>query len=72
MPYRTFLPWNAIGGICWGAAVVALGFFAGHSYQRVVTRFGQGSALVVLALVILAVLWHWSKRRHTLAEEGIE
>lgn len=72
MPYRTFLPWNAIGGICWGAAVVALGFFAGHSYQRVVTRFGQGSALVVLAIVILAVLWHWSKRRHTLAEEGIE
>ena len=47
-------------------------FFAGHSYQRVVTRFGQGSALVVLAIVVLAVLWHWTKRRHTLSEEGID
>jgi len=31
MPYRTFLPWNATGGIAWGLAVVLGGYFAGLS-----------------------------------------
>lgn len=64
MPYATFLPWNALGGVAWGAAVVAIGFFAGHSYQRVAKLFGEGSALIALAVVLVAVVvWHLRKRR---------
>ena len=64
MPYATFLPWNALGGLAWGTAVVAIGFFAGHSYQKVATWFGEGSALVVLAIALVAVIvWHLGRRR---------
>lgn len=64
MPYATFLPWNALGGLAWGTAVVAIGFFAGHSYQKVATWFGEGSALVVLAIALVAVIvWHLRRRR---------
>ena len=64
MRYATFLPWNALGGLAWGTAVVAIGFFAGHSYQKVATWFGEGSALVVLAIALVAVIvWHLRRRR---------
>jgi len=64
MRYTTFLPWNALGGLAWGATVVAIGFLAGHSYQRVATWFGEGSAVVVLAIALVAlVVWRIRRRR---------
>jgi membrane protein DedA with SNARE-associated domain len=64
MRYAPFLPRNALGGLAWGTAVVAIGFFAGHSYQKVATWFGEGSALAVLAIALVAVLvWHLRRRR---------
>lgn len=44
MPYRTFLAWNATGGILWGAVVVPGGYLAGESYHRVEAAFGRDGA----------------------------
>jgi membrane protein DedA with SNARE-associated domain len=63
MRYRVFLPWNALGGIAWGGAAVTAGYFAGESYQRVETWLGQGAAVVV-GLVVLVALAVWAVRRH--------
>jgi len=64
MPYRRFLPWNALGGLLWGVATVLVGDLAGNSYAAVAHRLGQGSALVVAAVVVVAlVVWHL-RRRH--------
>ena len=52
MPYRTFLPWNAIGGLVWAPGFVLLGYVAGGSYHQVAEWTGRASA-VLLALVIL-------------------
>jgi membrane protein DedA with SNARE-associated domain len=63
MRYRVFLPWNAVGGIAWGSAAVVAGYFAGESYQRVEKWLGQGAAVVV-GLVVLIALAVWAVRRH--------
>jgi membrane-associated protein len=64
MPYPTFLGFNAVGGIAWGAAVVLLGYAAGASCARVEKTFGPIAALVVLAVLIVAlVVWRIRKHR---------
>jgi membrane protein DedA with SNARE-associated domain len=63
MPYRTFLPWNATGGIAWGLAVVLGGYFAGLSYERVAQWLGGGAAAVVVVIVVAAVAVHHVRRR---------
>lgn len=64
MKYRTFLAYNAAGGIAWGTAVVLLGYAAGASYARVEKTFGPVAALVVLLIVVVAaVVWRLRRRR---------
>ena len=58
MPYRTFLPWNALGGIIWGTLFVTIGHVAGASYQAVEQKVGRGLAIgVVVIVVVAAVAW---------------
>ncbi|HEV7146217.1 MAG TPA: DedA family protein [Pedococcus sp.] len=63
MKYRVFLPWNAAGGIAWGATAVVAGYLAGQSYHRVEKWLGQGAAVVV-AVIVLAAIAVWAVRRH--------
>ena len=66
MRYRTFLAYNAAGGLCWGIAFVLLGYFAGNSYARIEQAVGRDLALVVLAVAVAALLV-WRVRRHRAA-----
>jgi membrane-associated protein len=63
MRYRTFLAYNAAGGIVWGVAVVLLGYFAGSSYKRIEHIFGQAAAITVAVAVIISLII-WQIRRH--------
>ena len=63
MPYRRFLPWNALGGLTWGVGFVVLGLLAGNSYQRVAAEVGRGSAIAVAVVVVIALVV-WRVRRH--------
>ena len=55
MPYRTFLTYNAAGGIIWAVVFVLAGYLAGSSWRRV--EHIAGRAGVVLALLaVLTVL----------------
>jgi membrane-associated protein len=69
MPYPKFLLFNAAGGIAWGTTVVLLGYAAGASYQQVEKTLGRGSALVALAVVVLALVV-WRVRRHRGENQG--
>jgi membrane protein DedA with SNARE-associated domain len=62
MPYRRFLPYNAAGGLVWGAGVVVLGYLAGNSYKAVEKTAGQAAAITVALIVLLALLG-WRIRR---------
>jgi membrane-associated protein len=61
MPYRTFLMWNAVGGIIWGTGFVVVGYVAGASYHQVERQVGRGLA-VGLALVVVVALVAWRLR----------
>jgi membrane-associated protein len=64
MRYRSFLLWNALGGITWAIAFALLGYLAGTAWQRVehytnvVSYALFGGALVAVLGVVL-----WNRRR---------
>lgn len=55
MPYRTFLRFNAVGGLIWGVVVVTAGYLAGSSYARIEQAVGRDGALIAAAAVLVAV-----------------
>jgi membrane-associated protein len=58
IPYRRFLPWNALGNIVWSCAFVTVGNFLGYLDHDVVTATAAAFLLgVVLAVVADAALW---------------
>jgi membrane protein DedA with SNARE-associated domain len=62
MHWRSFVLWNALGGIIWASAIGLLAYFLGQSASSAIEAFGV-YGLVALALAILgAVILH---RRHT-------
>lgn len=73
LPYRRFLPFNAIGGVLWGTAFTLVGYLAGASYERVEKLIGRGAlvvaALVVTAVIVAAIILH-RRREKSLEEAG--
>jgi membrane-associated protein len=67
MRYRTFLTYNAAGGIVWGATYVLIGYGAGTSYAAVAKTVGIYSlailGTVVAAVVVVVVVRHRRARR---------
>ena len=63
MPYRTFLPWNAAGGLIWGVGVALLGYSAGSSYQAVERTLGRVSYVLVALIVLAFVALRLRRRR---------
>jgi membrane protein DedA with SNARE-associated domain len=47
MPWRSFLLWNALGGIAWAACFGLLGYFGGEAAAHVVARIGIGAAVAI-------------------------
>jgi membrane-associated protein len=69
MPYRTFISWNAIGGLIWGVGVVMIGWLAGNSFARVEQAAGTVAAIVVAVIVIAAAAAHHPDGNRREAEE---
>ena len=74
MPWRTFLFYNAVGGILWATIYGTIGYIAGRFFhdnfaqvERLATTLGWiGTGLIVL--VVLAALFILRKRRHKLTQ----
>jgi membrane protein DedA with SNARE-associated domain len=65
MPWRSFLFWNALGGICWATAVGLIAYFLGHSAKGAIETFGiYGLIAALLALISAYVLGRRYARRH--------
>ena len=73
MRYRTFLFWNALGGIAWGITYSLVGYLAGASYEKVASRLGEGVAVVVAVLVVVGlVVWRVRRRRREQAADAAD
>ncbi len=58
MTYRTFLPWNVLGGASWAAGFVVLGYLAGSQYQRIEHAANEVGLGLLAAIVVFFVVRH--------------
>lgn len=66
MPWRSFLLWNALGGIGWALCFGLLGYFGGEAAAHLAARLGAGAAVafaVALALGYVLVHRRLARRR---------
>jgi membrane protein DedA with SNARE-associated domain len=63
MRYRTFIVYNAIGGIAWGTTFVLIGYGAGASYTKVAKTVGVYSGLILGFVVVAVVAFVIVRRR---------
>jgi membrane-associated protein len=61
MPWRSFVIWNALGGVGWATAIGLLAYFLGHSASNAIQAFGLYGLAAFLLAVGGAFLAH---RRH--------
>jgi membrane protein DedA with SNARE-associated domain len=71
MPYRRFLPFNAVGGLVWGTGFVLLGYVAGNSYAQLEKSVGRALALVVLGIVLVGLIV-WRVRKGKRERQALE
>jgi membrane-associated protein len=55
MRYRTFLTYNALGGLVWGSAVCIAGYELGSSYEKLIHVAGTFGYILVGVIVTAAV-----------------
>jgi membrane-associated protein len=64
--YRTFLFYNAMGGVLWGVGYTLLGFVVGKSFETILKTVGMWSAIGIASVVVaLLVGRHFLKRRRS-------
>jgi membrane protein DedA with SNARE-associated domain/membrane-associated phospholipid phosphatase len=68
MPARTFMLYNAIGGVVWVATFSVLGYAFGRNLPRLIRYIGRVSLLVALLIALVAAvvfLWRWFERNRS-------
>lgn|ERR1700726_2925767 len=64
MPWRSFVLWNALGGICWATGVGLIAYFLGKSAESAIETFGvYGLVAALLAIVSAFVVGRRYRRR---------
>jgi membrane protein DedA with SNARE-associated domain len=71
MPWRTFLLWNALGGIVWAVAVGALGYSLGAGYAAGAKYLGAAQAGVLAVVVMAGIVWYVRRHRHRRRERNV-
>ncbi|MEO7218681.1 MAG: bifunctional DedA family/phosphatase PAP2 family protein [Gemmatimonadaceae bacterium] len=73
MPYRSFLVFNATGGILWAALFGTLGYVFGRNLPELEHLVGQASLLATLFLALfiaLALILHWFRTNSSAIAEA--
>jgi len=64
MHWRSFVLWNALGGIAWATTIGLIAYFLGHSAGNLVETFGLYGLAAVLVALGSALFMHRRHRRH--------
>jgi membrane protein DedA with SNARE-associated domain len=65
MHWKSFVVWNALGGITWATAIGLIAYFLGSSASNAIQAFGlYGLAAVLLAIISGFVMHRRAKRRN--------
>jgi membrane-associated protein len=68
MRWRSFVLWNALGGITWATAVGVVAYFVGRSAENALSAFGIFGLVAVVVAVAGLLLAH---RRHRRSQDAI-
>jgi undecaprenyl-diphosphatase len=63
MPWRTFLLWNALGGIAWATSIGLAAYLLGHVAATIFRTFGLVGLAVVVTVAVGFAVWHLLRRR---------
>jgi membrane protein DedA with SNARE-associated domain len=63
MNWRSFLLWNALGGITWATVVGLVAYYLGHSAENAIEAFGLYGLAAVLVAIGSALFLHRRHRR---------
>jgi len=70
MNWRSFVFWNAFGGICWATSVGLIAYFLGRSAGNAIKTFGL-FGLVAALVGIASLLWlHRRQRKRRAQQQG--
>jgi membrane protein DedA with SNARE-associated domain len=75
IPFRTFVPYNVVGGVLWATLYTLVGYAVGKSYKHLLSTIGVWSYVVVGVVVIALVVNHLrlrSRRRRPAPEEAAD
>jgi membrane protein DedA with SNARE-associated domain len=67
MPWRSFLVWNALGGITWATVYGVLGYILGRNLAllgEIVRVIGVGGTILAIVAIGI-VIFFWRRRRQT-------
>jgi len=65
MHWRSFVLWNALGGITWATAIGVIAYYLGHSAGNVIEAFGLFGLAAVLLAIVTGLVMHRRHRRAT-------
>src|SRR5204862_7004960 len=63
MPWRSFLFWNAAGGICWAMLVGLIAYFLGEAATNALETFGIYGLIAAVVAIASAIVLHRRRRR---------
>lgn len=63
MPYRIFLPANALGAVCWGTLYVLLGYFVGQRVEKATGIASEILAGLIVVVIVIAFVRHRRKEK---------
>lgn len=69
MPYRRFLGFNIIGGVCWVVSIFTIGYLFGN-----IAWIKDHFSVIVIAIVVISVLpmaFGWLRARHRQMKEQV-
>jgi membrane-associated protein len=69
MPWRTFVFWNACGGVAWAVSVGLAAYFLGAAGGKVLATLG-GVAAATFLVTLLAAAFAWRRRRRRARARG--
>src|SRR5438874_1297092 len=63
MPWRSFLFWNACGGICWAIVVGLIAYFLGESATNALETFGIYGLIAAVVAIASGLVLHRRRQR---------
>ncbi len=73
MHYRTFLMWNALGGITWASAFILIGYLAGTAWKRV-EGYANSAGYIFFGVIVVAGIGFavWNRRKQAKKDAATE